>query len=124
MRYVNARDVFPKSVLAAMQQYADGVYIYIPRKENNRKQWGENTQTKTETRERNDKIYTQYKLGAKIGELAEEHFCQIKASKESLLTEIKITQPCYNRRLRFLCVPPDSLNVFTVTCIRYKRPRF
>ena len=79
MRYKNAQDIFPKNILALIQQYADGEYIYIPRKTENRKQWGETTQSKYETRERNKKIYMQYKSGQKVNELALEFFLSEKS---------------------------------------------
>jgi len=85
MRYVNAKDIFPEDVLALMQQYTDGAYIYVPRKECNRKNWGDNTHAKVETRKRNEDIYAQYKSGCKVNELAEEHFLSEK-SIERIIT--------------------------------------
>ena len=79
MRYRNARDLFPKDVLALIQQYADGEYIYIPRKIENHKQWGDNTHSKIETQKRNEKIYLLYKSGYKISELAHEFFLSEKS---------------------------------------------
>jgi len=79
MRYKNAKDIFPKDVLALIQKYTDGEYIYIPRKTDNRKSWGENTHSKTETQERNEKIYVQYKSGRKADELAQQYFLSVKS---------------------------------------------
>jgi len=79
MRYKNAKDVLPKDVLALIQLYTDGEYIYIPRKTEKRKLWGENTNSKTETQTRNEKIYSQYKLGQKAKDLALEHFLSEKS---------------------------------------------
>ena len=79
MRYVNAQDILPKDILALMQEYVDGAYIYIPRKDGNRKSWGDNTRSKTETRERNAQIYAQYKSGLRVEELARQHFLSDKS---------------------------------------------
>jgi len=79
MRYVNARDVLPKDILALVEQYVDGAYIYIPRKDENRKSWGDNTRSKTETKERNAQIYARYKSGLKVDELAGEYFLSDKS---------------------------------------------
>jgi len=79
MRYRNARDLFPKDVLALIQQYADGEYIYIPRKVENRKQWGDNTHSKTETNARNQEIYSLYKSGHTVSELARKFFLSEKS---------------------------------------------
>jgi len=85
MRYVNAQDIFPEDVLALMQQYADGAYIYVPKKAENRKKWGDNTRSKIQTRERNAQIYAQYKSGKKVQELAARHFLSEK-SIERIIT--------------------------------------
>jgi len=79
MRYKNAKDVLPKDVLALIQLYADGEYIYIPRRVGKRKCWGENTGSKGETQRRNEKIYSKYKLGCKASELAAEYFLSEKS---------------------------------------------
>jgi len=83
MRYVNAQDILPEDVLALLQQYADGAYVYIPKK--TRKSWGENTYSKAETSKRNANIYAQYKSGKKIGDLAILHFLSEK-SIERIIT--------------------------------------
>jgi len=79
MRYRNAQDVFPKDVLVAMQEFADGAYIYIPKKSCNRKKWGDNTSSKNETKKRNEKIYAQYKSGCSINELSAEYYLSDKS---------------------------------------------
>jgi len=79
MRYKNASDIFPENILALIQQYADGEYVYIPRKAENRKQWGDSTPSKYETRERNKQIYTGYQSGQKINELAHQFFLSEKS---------------------------------------------
>jgi len=79
MRYVNAQGVLPEDVLALVQKYLDGAYLYIPRKATNRKQWGESTQTKQETQTRNDRIYAEYKAGKKAATLAEEYYLSDKS---------------------------------------------
>jgi len=79
MRYKNAKDILPKDVLALIQLYTDGEYIYIPRKTGKRKHWGENTNSKNETQIRNEKVYSQYKLGQKVKDLALEHFLSEKS---------------------------------------------
>ena len=88
MHYRNAKDIFPKDVLALIQQYTDGEYIYIPRKTENRKKWGEKTNSKTETLDRNKKIYSQYKSGCKVNELALEYFLSEK-SIQRIITQSK-----------------------------------
>lgn len=78
MRYVNAQDILPADVLAVMQQFVDGEYIYIPKKSDRRKKWGDNTHSKIETAERNRKIYAKYQSGQGINDLAAEYYLSDK----------------------------------------------
>ena len=48
MSYVKAVDVLPDEILELIQNYVDGEYIYIPRKEDNKKSWVENTDYRKE----------------------------------------------------------------------------
>jgi len=79
MRYKNAKDILPKDILALIQLYTDGEYIYIPRKAEHRKKWGEDTGTKADTAARNERIYAEYRLGRKVDELAHEYFLSEKS---------------------------------------------
>ena len=42
--YTNADRILPRELLDAIQQYADGVYLYIPRKAERKRAWGEATE--------------------------------------------------------------------------------
>jgi len=92
MRYKNAQDIFPEDILLAMQEFADGAYVYIPRKNENRKKWGDNTRSKIATQERNDKIYARYKSGLKINELAMEYFLSEKSIQRIITSGKKLEQ--------------------------------
>ena len=63
----------------------DGEYIYIPRKENNKKSWGENTNSRKEIHMRNSKIYEDYKRGIKVKDLAEKYFLSDKSIQRIVL---------------------------------------
>lgn len=85
MSYVKAVDVLPDEILALIQNYVDGEYIYIPRKENNKKSWGENTNSRKEIHMRNSKIYEDYKRGIKVKDLAEKYFLSDKSIQRIVL---------------------------------------
>ena len=85
MSYVKAIDVLTDEVLSLIQNYVDGEYIYIPRKENNKKSWGENTNSKKEIHIRNSKIYEDYKRGIKVKDLAEKYFLSDKSIQRIVL---------------------------------------
>ena len=71
MSYVKAQYVLPMELLERIQEYADGLYLYIPKKETNRKGWGENTNSKEQVRLRDIEIYDKYLNGSCTSELAE-----------------------------------------------------
>ncbi|HEX3021231.1 MAG TPA: CD3324 family protein [Lachnospiraceae bacterium] len=87
MSYIKAEYVLPKEVLELVQKYADGQCLYIPRKEANRKQWGENTDSKRSTKTRNQEIFQLYSNGVKMAELAEQYFLSIKSIQRIVLEE-------------------------------------
>ena len=90
MRYRNAQNIFPNDVLELIQQYADGEYIYIPRKAENHKHWGDDTHAKAEISERNQKIYAQYKTGQKVVDLALEFYLSEKSIQRIVTTGKKL----------------------------------
>jgi len=72
--YHKATDVLPPDVLEKLQDYIDGEYLYIPRKQENRKIWGEDTDTKRIFSERNNQIYEDYLAGMSLHQLADKYF--------------------------------------------------
>lgn len=79
MSYKRANDIFPHSLLIAIQQYIDGEYIYIPRKEGNKLPWGANTKTRETLQARNREILDKHLAGCSVAELAEQYFLFAKA---------------------------------------------
>ncbi|MBS5987339.1 hypothetical protein [Clostridium paraputrificum] len=90
MYYKKASDIFPRDVLEAIQQYVDGEYIYIPKKSDSKKKWGENTNIKEEYNKRNIKIYEEYKAGINKKVLAEKYFLSLKSIDRIILKQKKI----------------------------------
>jgi DNA-binding NarL/FixJ family response regulator len=71
MGYTNATEVLPKTVLEAVQRYIDGQCVYIPRRDDRRKAWGERTQTRANITTRNREIHARHAQGLGVRELAE-----------------------------------------------------
>ena len=46
MSYRKAEEILPRELIEVIQQYVDGENIYIPRKLEHRKGWGERTQAR------------------------------------------------------------------------------
>lgn len=74
MKYKKAQNILPKDVLDLVQKYIDGDYIYIPKKGNNKKSWGEVSGIKTELKTRNLEIYSKYLQGTSVKQLSKEYF--------------------------------------------------
>lgn len=89
MGYKRADSILPDELIKLIQQYVDGEIIYIPRKDGNRTQWGNNTSTKQELSKRNTSIVSDYHNGLKIPQLAEKYF----------LSEKSIQRIVYNSKL-------------------------
>ncbi|MCJ8172880.1 CD3324 family protein [Clostridium botulinum] len=75
----NSADVLPEELLELIQNYIDGEYIYIPRKECNRKTWGENTESKRKISIRNSEIYKKYKESISVKVLSEMYYLSPKS---------------------------------------------
>ena len=79
MSYRRAEEILPIEIIKLIQQYVDGENIYIPRKENNRQEWGKNTKIKKKLKERNLQIFSDYKQGIKVSLLAKKYFLSEKS---------------------------------------------
>lgn len=60
MKYEKAQNILPQDIIKLIQQYMDGGYLYIPRKSESKKSWGENSGIKSSLKKRNNEIYNKY----------------------------------------------------------------
>lgn len=74
MRYEKAQFILPEHLVEMIQQYIDGSYIYIPRKSENRKAWGEQTRIKKALNNRNQMILESYLKGDSIQALSARYY--------------------------------------------------
>lgn len=70
-RYVNAAEILPACPLEALQQYAEGIQLYIPRRDE-RAAWGQLTGARQELAQRNWEIRQRRLQGASIESLMSE----------------------------------------------------
>lgn len=80
MSYIKAEKILPEELIRQIQEYADGVYIYIPRKPGTRHKWGQETSYKAELETRNDRIRKDYAAGVRVAELSCRYHLSEKAS--------------------------------------------
>lgn len=89
MSYIRAEEILPIEVIELIQQYVDGQNLYIPRKTENRLEWGTQTETRQELLIRNDKIYADYLAGETISQLAVRYYLSEK-SIQRIIREKKL----------------------------------
>lgn len=87
MGYYKATDILPPKMLEILQDYVDGEYIYIPRKPENRKSWGQQTESKKVFAERNFRIYKDYLSGMSLTQLADKYFLVEKSIQRIIRQE-------------------------------------
>lgn len=88
MGYRKAEQILPVEIIELIQNYVDGECIYIPRKENSRREWGEKTQIRKELQERNQMIYADYQQCYKMHELAVK-YCLSEKSIQRIILKMK-----------------------------------
>ncbi|HHT43184.1 MAG TPA: hypothetical protein GX014_07280 [Firmicutes bacterium] len=71
--YVKAEDVLPEALLEEIQEYVQGVEIYIPKKPETKLGWGELNGTRRLIRRRNQEIVQRYNKGESIASLMESY---------------------------------------------------
>ncbi|OAA92412.1 CD3324 family protein [Clostridium ljungdahlii] len=74
MKYEKAQNILPQCIIETIQKYTDGGYIYIPRKNENKKSWGENTETKKYLYIRNKEIFNKYCTGISVKSLSKQYY--------------------------------------------------
>ena len=84
MSYIKAEEILPEDLIRAIQEYADGVYIYIPRKPGTRHQWGQETNYKSELKIRNDHIRNDYAAGESVTALSRRYHLSEKSIRRIL----------------------------------------
>ncbi len=84
MSYQKADHILPPSLLKEVQKYIDGGILYIPRRESQKKSWGDNTSIRRELQDRNDRIYRDFLSGFSTRLLAEKYFLSVKTIQRIL----------------------------------------
>lgn len=74
MKYQNAQMMLPEELLRNIQEYVQGSYLYIPIRQERKKQWGACTDSKQMLQERNDAIVQDYLSGASVKTLAQRFY--------------------------------------------------
>ena len=84
MSYIKAETILPEELIRQIQEYADGVYIYIPRKPGARHSWGQETPYKAELKARNNRIRSDYAQGIGVAALSRKYHLSEKSIRRIL----------------------------------------
>ena len=84
MSYIKAEEILPEALIRRIQEYVDGVYIYIPRKPGTRQAWGQKTDYRAELKVRNDRIRNDYAAGETITMLSRRYHLSEKSIRRIL----------------------------------------
>lgn len=87
MDYIRAADILPQELIEQLQQYVDGAMLYIPKKAEEKKPWGEQTATKASLARRNARIYKEFTEGKSVQILADEFFLAKKSIQRIIRQE-------------------------------------
>ena len=79
MSHIKVEEILPEELIRQIQEYADGVYIYIPRKPGTRHAWGQETDYKAELKVRNDRIRSDYAAGTSVAALSRRYHLSEKS---------------------------------------------
>lgn len=71
--YIKAEDVLPDTLLEAIQEYVQGVELYIPKRPEERLGWGEVNGTRRQIHKRNSEIARKAAQGESIHALMEQY---------------------------------------------------
>ena len=84
MSYIKAEEILPEELIRQIQEYADGVCIYIPRKPGTRHAWGQKTGYKAELKARNDHIRNDHGAGESVPALSRKYHLSEKSIRRIL----------------------------------------
>lgn len=90
MKYEKAQNILPQYIVNLIQEYIDGGYLYIPRKNENKKSWGEISGTKSNLRKRNKKIFIDYEKGMKIKDISKKYYLSESSIRKIISQEKNI----------------------------------
>ncbi|PWW04799.1 hypothetical protein DFQ01_10682 [Paenibacillus cellulosilyticus] len=89
MKYVKADMVLPEHLLREVQQYMNGVMMYIPKPEGERKGWGVKSGGRQKLEQRNHEIRELFSQGVTINQLTERFYLSCDTIKKIVYTRAK-----------------------------------
>lgn len=82
MKYINAKNLLPESLVRELQRYIQGGYLYIPADAAQPKRWGEVSGYRQELERRNRQIRRAYREGTSMDQLADHYSLSLSAIRK------------------------------------------
>ena len=89
MKYVNAKDVLPKELIEQLQDYVQGYYVYIPKKEDTIKSPDKKTDYRIELEKRNAHIYLKHLQNWSHGQIAKLYHLSLPSIRRIIFEQRK-----------------------------------
>lgn len=86
MKYINANEILPDTLVKELQKYIQAGYLYIPADSEQHKSWGELSGYREELAKRNAVTIEEYQKGVTIEALAERYFLSTYAIRKIIYT--------------------------------------
>ena len=87
MKYKNASSLLPAALVEQLQDYLQGEYLYIPKKEDQQKSWGDQTGSRLRISKRNACIRRDFQLGKSIENLSETYFLSVHTIRKIIYSK-------------------------------------
>lgn len=82
MKYINAKDLLPDTLVKELQSYIQGGYIYVPTEQAQQKHWGEVSGYRQQLQQRNCHIIEEYQKGISMDCLAKKYCLSVYAIRK------------------------------------------
>lgn len=82
MKYISAENILPKELIDEIQKYCQGQYVYIPKEQGIRSEWGTKSGVRKELEIRNNEIKTKFHNGESKEALAKDYCLSISSIKK------------------------------------------
>ena len=82
MKYHRAEDILPERLVAELQEYIQGSYLYIPASKGNRRGWGELSGCRQELAQRNAQIRQAFQQGEPLEALADRYYLSVSTIRK------------------------------------------
>ena len=87
MKYKNASSLLPAALVEQLQDSLQGEYLYIPKKEDQHKSWGDQTGSRLRISKRNACIRRDFQLGKSIENLSETYFLSVHTIRKIIYSK-------------------------------------